>query len=454
MRGNLAPRNWSGAGPSPRDESVGKRSLGFGESDLCRESLILGCVSSPPTPMPPPKVRERATTYYASKDAKVVVYEVFPKSKRTIYHNRGGESQSFPTIVLEGFEGLPPGLYLKKSGYGFGRKGVFLLASIKQHLARGKPVDLVIIKTGSKSIRSGARTVVTLPYDDVRNLLVRFSRINENNNNELRETAASFLSSKFPTKVKAGATKYDEYQAGEIASILRRKNVAQKLNEEDLRGLSEFFPKVFAAPLKGRKNAIKSQRAALIANTKGATDRIFLDEVIREFEAMLKKRASEQDWQNFLRDKVFRFLANYVAAIEKQNVSIDVSYPDFVMVDVYGFIDVFEIKRHDTSLMAFDASHDNYYWKPEVAQAISQIENYIDAVIRNADEYCRAVKRKKSVDIKVVRPRGYIVAGSSQQFGSEKEVEDFRKLGASLKNISFILYDELLERLKNLRSKL
>jgi hypothetical protein len=125
-----------------------------------------------------------------------------------------------------------------------------------------------------------------------------------------------------------------------------------------------------------------------------------------------------------------------------------------VVVDVYGFIDVFEIKRHDTALLAFDSSHDNYYWKPEVAQAISQIENYIDAVIRNAAEYAKAVKRKKSIDIKVIRPRGYIVAGASQQFKTEKEFEDFRKLSASLKNISFILYDELLERLKNLRSKL
>jgi len=105
-------------------------------------------------------------------------------------------------------------------------------------------------------------------------------------------------------------------------------------------------------------------------------------------------------------------------------------------------------------LLAFDKSHDNYYWKPEVAQAISQIENYIDAVIRNASEYVRSVKRKKHVDIKVIRPRGYVVAGNSKQFKTEKELEDYRKLGSSLKNINFILYDELLERLRNLRSKL
>ena len=75
-------------------------------------------------------------------------------------------------------------------------------------------------------------------------------------------------------------------------------------------------------------------------------------------------------------------------------------------------------------------------------------------MIRNAAEYTKSVKRKKHVDIKVIRPRGYIIAGNSKQFKTEKEMEDFRKLGVSLKNISFILYDELLERLKNLRAKL
>jgi hypothetical protein len=51
-------------------------------------------------------------------------------------------------------------------------------------------------------------------------------------------------------------------------------------------------------------------------------------------------------------------------------------------------------------------------WKPEVAAAISQIENYIDAVIRNAAEYTRSIKRKKHVDVKVIRPRGYIAVST------------------------------------------
>lgn len=397
---------------------------------------------------------ETSKKHFDAQDPKILVYEVFSRSKKTVYHVRGGQAKYFPKITLKGYEGLPAGLYLYKSGFGLGKKGTFLLSAIKTYIAGSKPAELIISNKGAKSV-SGTRVVtITLPYDEVHNLLVRLGRINEDNNNELRSTVASFLSTKFPKKVKVGSKTFDDYQGGEIASILRRNKVAQKLSEEDLQGLRDFFPKIFESSLKGRKKGVRAEREALIRGTKKITDRIFLDEVINEFEAKLKKKTSEEDWQKFLKNKVFLFLGNYVTSIDKQNVSIDVSYPDFVLVDVYGFIDVFEIKRHDTPLMSLDTSHDNYYWRPEVAQAISQIENYIDAVITNAAEYTKAIRRKKHVDIKVVRPRGYIIAGASQQFKTEKEVEDFRKLGSSLKNISFILYDELFERLKNLRAKL
>lgn len=400
------------------------------------------------------KKSEISIKHFDPKDPTVLVYEVYPRSKKTIYYLRGNQAKDFSKIILEGYEELPSGLYLYKSGFGFGKKGVFLLSAIKKYIAGAKPVTISISKKNVKSITGTALIAVTLPYNEVHNLLVRLGRINEDNNNELREVVASFLSTKFPKRIKIGSGTFDEYQGGEIASILRRSRVAQKLNEEDLQGLNDFFPKIFETSLKGKKKGVRTERDALISNTKKVTDRIFLDDVIKEFETKLKKKTSEEEWQKFLKNKVFHFLSSYVTFVDKQNVSIDVSYPDFVLVDVYGFIDVFEIKRHETSLLSFDKNHDNYYWKPEVAQAISQIENYIDSVIRNAAEYTKSVKRKKHVDIKVVRPRGYIIAGNSKQFKTEKEMEDFRKLGVSLKNISFILYDELLERLKNLRAKL
>lgn len=390
------------------------------------------------------------------KDGKFCVYEIYRRQKRTIYYIQGSQSKYLSKIILEGFEGIPPGLYLYKSGYGFQKKGTFLLSALKNNLAPTRQLELTITSKQSKKIKKGAlRVFVTLPHLDVKNLLVRLGRINEDSNNELRSEVASFLSTKFPKQIRISTEDFDDYRGGEVAALLRRKQVAQKLNEEDLESLKNFFPKIFAVSLQGKKRGVKTERSALIRNTKKVTDRIFLDEVIREFTANLSKKSlSENDWQKFLSEKVFRFLANYVTMIEKQNVSVSVSYPDFVLADVYGFVDVFEIKRHDTLLMSLDEDHDNYYWRPDVVKAISQIENYIEEIVRNADDYIRAVKRKKGVDVRVVRPRGYIIAGTSNQFKNKKESNDFRKLGSSLKNINFILYDELLENLKNLRSKL
>ncbi len=393
--------------------------------------------------------------HFASDEPTFCVYEVYRKSKKTVYHLRGGQATHLSFITLQGFEGIPTGLYLNKNGFGFGKKGIFLLSALKKELSGGKILDFTISRQ-IKKIRKGMhKTSIILPIVDVRNILIRLGRINEDNNNELRGAVASFLSTKFPKEIKTSIDDFDEYKGGEVAALLRRKKVAQKLNEEDLKSLNDFFPKIFKVSLKGKKRGVKTGRAALIKNTKTVTDRIFLDEVIKEFEGnLLKKSISENDWQKFLSEKVFRFLSNYVTLIEKQNVSVSVSYPDFVLVDVYGFIDVFEIKKHDVQLLSLDEDHDNYFWKADTSKAIAQIENYIEEIVRNSDDYIRAVKRKKNYDIRVVRPRGYIIAGTSSQFANKKESADFRKLGTSLKNINFILYDELLENLKNLRSKL
>jgi hypothetical protein len=393
--------------------------------------------------------------HFDSKDGTFCVYEIYHRQKKTIYYLQGSQSKYISKIVLEGFEGIPPGLYLYKNGYGFQKKGTFLLSALKNNLAITKQLEFTITNKKIKLIRNGVfKTSVVLPHLDVKNLLIRLGRINEDSNNDLRGEVASFLSTKFPRQIKISTENFDDYRGGEVAALLRRKKVAQKLNEEDMESLKTFFPKIFETSLKGKKS-IKIERSALIRDTKKVTDKIFLDEVIKEFGINLaKKTLSETEWQKFLSEKVFRFLANYITTIEKQNVSISVSYPDFVVADIYGFVDVFEIKRHETPLLALDDSHDNYYWKPDIVKAISQIENYVDEIIRNSDDYIRVVKKKKGVDIRVVRPRGYIIAGMSSQFKNKKESGDFRKLGCALKNISFILYDELLENLKNLRSKL
>jgi hypothetical protein len=63
------------------------------------------------------------------------------------------------------------------------------------------------------------------------------------------------------------------------------------------------------------------------------------------------------------------------------------------------------------------------------------------------------IRKNKGVDINIVRPRGYIVAGLRSQLTSAKMKDDFRILCDSLKNVDVILYDDILESLETFVSR-
>ena len=58
------------------------------------------------------------------------------------------------------------------------------------------------------------------------------------------------------------------------------------------------------------------------------------------------------------------------------------------------------------------------------------------------------------MEARIIRPRGFIIAGRRTQLISEVMEDNFRLLNDSLKNISIILFDELLAGLKSFLSKL
>ena len=48
----------------------------------------------------------------------------------------------------------------------------------------------------------------------------------------------------------------------------------------------------------------------------------------------------------------------------------------------------------------------------------------------------------------IVRPKGYIIAGTRNQLTSTEMLDDFRILSEALKNIDVLLYDDLLNNLE------
>lgn len=152
----------------------------------------------------------------------------------------------------------------------------------------------------------------------------------------------------------------------------------------------------------------------------------------------------------FIQAKILLIQQGYIKAIEKMNISIGkTKFPDFSLVTHDNYLDILEIKKPDTPILRLDNSRDNYYWDPEMAKAISQLENYLENISKFASDVRSHILDTYKIDLKVVRPRGIILAGDTRKFTEQKQKDDFRLLSHGLKHITVLTYDELHVRLEN-----
>ena len=128
---------------------------------------------------------------------------------------------------------------------------------------------------------------------------------------------------------------------------------------------------------------------------------------------------------------------------------VTTKFPDFSLITHDGYLDILEIKKPNTPLLKEDSSRDNYYWDAEITKSLIQVENYIENISHHADAIRSQIKDNLKIDLKILRPRGIVLAGDTRKFSSQKEKDDFRLLSLATKNVSFVTYDELLSRLNN-----
>ena len=57
--------------------------------------------------------------------------------------------------------------------------------------------------------------------------------------------------------------------------------------------------------------------------------------------------------------------------------------------------------------------------------------------------------REDGLDVKIIRPRGFILIGKRVSLDSKKKENAFRILERSLTNIQIIFYDDFLNSIKN-----
>jgi hypothetical protein len=169
-----------------------------------------------------------------------------------------------------------------------------------------------------------------------------------------------------------------------------------------------------------------------------------------EFKEELANQHPENWWQNYIQARILIMQQGYIRPIQKMNVALgNTKFPDFALVTYDNYLDILEIKKPDTRILKEDKSRGNYHWDTELSRAIIQVENYLELIANQAAQVRSYVKDSYALELKVVRPRGFILAGNSAEFLSQKQRDDFRLLSHGLKNVTVITYDELLIRLEN-----
>lgn len=378
-----------------------------------------------------------------------VIYRIDRQKKTGEYVLNKDSSQAkyVAKVKLHGFERLPTGMYAK--GFGFTNAGSWLLAELGKEFGSKLRLTLsTILPSGIK--KTGSTVQVTLNHNKLKaaNNVVR--NIKRERNDDIREVIEAFLAANFPKHFDPADQAALNYRPGKLAELLDDQEVLDNLNDDDKNAIRSIFPSLIGEMAFTLKSAKKVQ---IVAEGLKKTQQAYLSKIITEFEKKLKSKLSEESWQKFLRTHILTLLNTYAAVVEKQSVDLDGKYPDFMLIDAYGYLDVYEIKKPQTAVLSYDRSRKNYYWSPEVAKAVSQTEKYLGSIQQYQLDLENKL-RKQKIDAHIVRPRGFIIVGCRADLKNEEMVHDFRVLNDSLKNLDLIFYDDLLTNLKALQERL
>ncbi len=382
-----------------------------------------------------------------------VIYKYDAEKKLIQYYIAKSSYQydKLKEITFLGFTSLPSGF--KTDGTGFTRGGSRMLFSLYNKLQ--SLFDLYIVKSGKSIIENkNGRFRVVINYIDFKTLKDHISKISSEKNKEMNEATSFYMNKFFPDVFDIPEVKVEDislYKRDELSNLLEKQGIMENLTRKDTEKLQEFYSTMLHMKASGKPT---KQKLFQLAENKSISEVIYIEKVLQQFEERLKKSHQESSWQAFLKDYILLFNSSYTKLLEKQSIALGGKYPDFILVDMYNYLDIYEIKTPQTNLLKFDSSRGNYYWDTEIGKAISQVENYIHTINETAPLLIKTIKDKYGMDIRVVKPRGFIIAGESSQLTEVKMKDDLRLLSGSLKNIDIILYDDFLNNMKNFMKKI
>ncbi|SDF93808.1 protein of unknown function [Pedobacter terrae] len=352
----------------------------------------------------------------------------------------GFEGEKIKEIIIEEADELPS--FFSQYGFGFSEKTV---NNFFRYSFDHPEVDTLIIG-GLPSIREGNKLRINI--DELEKLITSINQEQRGCNETKKTLVKNMIVDIFPE------VNFDRASVNSSKDmVLRNLNdkLIEKLTAEEVQQLGEFYVKATRKFKAG--HIIKKINAGLIKNAQ----MLSLQEIVLKYEKLLNDNPAESEWQKFFDEYITLFDSRYVHKVNYKNIATGITkYPDLVLVDIYGYIDFYELKKSGTELIQFDKSHKSWFWSRDVSMVISQVSDYLQKAKENALSYAKAIKdeteteTEPGLEVNIINPRAIIVIGHTKELNTDKKRNQFKNLRESLKDIEFVLYDELLERLKNL----
>ena len=364
------------------------------------------------------------------------------KSKKTyeyFFQPESAQGKTIKQLIFKGYTKQPTSL--NANGYGFSRAlkpFYYLLRDTFDVISK------IEISTDIKTRVLNKNNCLYFNKDDYESILSTCNEIYIENSKRLKDISYNELSKLFkkyfPTKAVSG------YRKNTISKLLQEKDITESLSLKDMESIAGIIPKLMDKSATIKKKVLDK---ALFIDIKNKANSIKFSQLISAYEKLLtKKIQNESEWQEYLKKNMLFFNSSYINILDKKNISIKISIPDFLLIDQFQFVDIFEIKKPDFKVVSYDKSHDNYYWSTDTVKAISQVEKYIFEMENNSSQLMRIIQ-EEGIDIKIIRPRGFVLIGKRSDLDSKKSITAFRILNNSLKNVQVIFYDDFLESIKN-----
>ncbi len=177
-----------------------------------------------------------------------------------------------------------------------------------------------------------------------------------------------------------------------------------------------------------------------------------------------ERKSLESCWQlyfdRYLRILLMNYKEFYSQVVFKKMEGYEQeTRPDFLAVDIYNNIDIIEIKTHRTILFRKEKGRDSYYPSSDLNKSIFQLNKYMDLKSESIDTTNIENEYTKSLieNDKIYRPRGILIISSRDHITSESTGDtltarlekEIKKLKTTYNNIDVVLFDELLQNLRN-----